>query len=477
MPDLYRYQQIVQLIEEQISNGTLRPGDKLPSLRRLADQLDMSVPTVRQGYIELERIGKVEARDRSGFFVRSRSIARLDRMFRTSAAPQSVLCCNLMEQVYDGIHRKDMVPFGIANPSMAAPATLALHRAMRRIMSRTQSRSLDYASTNGELALRRMIAYRYLEMGGQVSPDDIIITNGGQEALTLALMAVARPGDLIAVESPTYHGLLELIESLGMLAVQIDTCPATGLCLDSLKNVLDKHDIAACMFSGILNNPLGSEGSEKKRTAIIELLRPKQIPLLEDDVYGDLLFDGTRPRPSILVSDYPLVLSCGSFSKTVAPGYRIGWLTVGDRRERISRLKRSISCSSGLLQQLTLADFLATGEYDRHLRRLVPVLRCNAERMACMVSDYFPQGTEISDPKGGSVLWIRLPDKRDGTAVFRAALDAGISITPGAINAPGDQFRDFIRLSYGHPWEDSFEHAIRELGVLVGKAPDYSLAA
>ena len=465
----YLYQQVTDLISEQIGSGVLRPGDRLPSLRRLSGRLSVSIPTVRQAYVELERQGRVESRPQSGFYVRAED---RNPMVSPGACrncqPQQVRCRTLIDRVYAGIHQPGIVPFGIANPTMARPAVKGLTRAMKRVMARSEERVIGYAPSDGEPTLRRQIAYRYLELGGKVEADDVIVTNGGQEALSLALMAVASRGDVIAVETPTYHGALELIESMGMLAMEIKTCPSDGLCLSALRKALDKHDIKACLFASAINNPLGSCTPDEHRRELVQLLEERDIPLIEDDVYGDLMFDGSRPRPARFFSHKNQVLTAGSFSKTVAPGYRIGWLLAGGFDDRVRTLKRAFSCSCGLLQQMTLTEYLATGEYDRHLKTLRPVLQRNAERMSAMIAQHFPPGTRVSRPRGGSVLWLELPRSVDGVELFEQALENGISICPGTIYSPSHRYRNFVRLSFGHPWSDQIEDAIRRLGNLVG---------
>ena len=462
------YQQVVDFISENLDSGVLKPGDKLPSLRRMSERVGVSVPTVRQAYIELESQRRVESRPQSGFYVRAQSANALVRpcpRFQPRAKPTSVDCCNLMQRVYDGINDPKMVPLGIANPCRIKPAAKTLHRCMKRVMSRAEERSLSYASTLGEPALRRQIAYRYLDtVGSSVDPDNICITNGGQEALMIALRSVAQEGDVIAVESPTYHGMLELIDSLGMLAIEVETCPEDGIMLDALRKTLEAHPVKACMFSTTLNNPLGVSMSEDHRRQLVELVEEHDVYLIEDDVYGELLFDGYRPRLADSYSRRGKILTCGSFSKTAAPGYRIGWIVAANNIDDVARLKRAFSCSSGLLQQLTLAEFIASGDYDRHLKLLRPALRNNAERMRAFVAATFPDQTRTSSPVGGTVLWLELPKHVDSEQLFDDALNAGISIAPGNLFSPRSRFRNFIRISYGHPWSDEIESAMRWLG-------------
>ncbi|MCH9006027.1 MAG: PLP-dependent aminotransferase family protein [Proteobacteria bacterium] len=452
-----------------MDTGTLLPGDRLPSLRKMSRSAGVSVPTVRQAYVELERRRRVESRPQSGFYVRHRATNDIVRATRTTAAnPAPLRCRPLMERVYDGVNNPDLVPLGIANPSMARPAAKTLHRMMKRVMARAEERSLGYASTLGEPALRRQIAYHYLDtIGAQVEPDEICITNGGQEALLLALSAVASAGDVIAVETPTYHGMLELIDSLDMLAVEVETCPEEGVTLSELERTLQKYPVKACMFSTTLGNPLGVTMPDRDRERLVRLLEQYDVALIEDDVYGDLRFDGQRPVPAQFLGSKARIITCGSFSKTAASGYRIGWVVAGQTIDDVARLKRAFSCSSGLLQQLTLAEFLASGDYSRHVKALTPVLQRNSERMRALVAEHFPAETRTSRPVGGSVLWLELPRKVDAEQLFDDAISAGISIAPGHIFSPCACYTNFIRLSFGHPWDEKTEDAIEWLGQQV----------
>ncbi len=467
--DTFLYRQVIDLISENINTGTLRPGDRLPSLRKMSHSAGVSIPTVRQAYVELERQRRIESRPQSGFYVRHRATNALVHPAPSSdGEPVCLNCRPLMVRVYEGINHPDLVPLGIANPCMAKPAAKSLHRAMKRIMSRAEERSLGYASTLGEAPLRRQIAYHYLDSAGvQAEPDHIAITNGGQEALLLALQAVASPGDVIAVETPTYHGLLELIDSLGMLAVEVETCPEEGVVLAELRRTLEQYPVKACMFSTSLSNPLGVTMPECDRRKLVQLIEEFDTVLIEDDVYGDLRFDGVRPVPTQFLCNSARIITCGSFSKTAAPGYRIGWVLAPHFIEEITRLKRAYSCSSGLLQQMTLTDFLASGNYSRHLKTLRPVLRQNAERMSAMIADHFPAETRSSKPVGGAVLWLELPSNVSAEELFNDAIEAGISIAPGQIFSPSNRYTNFVRLGFGHPWSERTEDALRWLGQRV----------
>lgn len=466
----FLYRQVLELITDQVESGALRAGERLPSLRRMSEQLEVSVPTVRQAYLELEAQGRIEARPKSGYFVRPQRRTPLVAVKSRECQPVSVRCLSVLDRVIEAIHRPGTLPLGIANPCMALPATRSLHRAMKRVMARTEDRGLNYAPINGEPGLRHQLAYRYLDQGGAVDPEEIIVTNGGQEALALALQAVAASGDVVAVESPTYMGLLELIESLDMRALEIETCPVEGVNLDALERALRQHPVKVCMFASSINNPLGCASSDEHRRKLVALLEEHDIPLIEDDVYGELQFEGPRSKPAQFFSRKGQVLTAGSFSKTAAPGYRVGWLLPGRFHEKALKLKRALSCSSGLLPQLTLAEFIATGDYDRHLNKLRPVLAQNSARMTAAIERHFPDGTRISRPQGGSVSWVELPPAVNSRRLFEQALDAGISLMPGTVFAARERYRNFIRLSFGHPWDEDMEKGLERLGRLIAQA-------
>lgn len=456
------------MIRQMQQANTLRPGDRLPSLRNLSNRLAVSVPTVQLAYAELERQGLIESRPKSGYFLMPAklTVPAPDRV-PLAEKPMAVSRQQLIEQVFAVIHKPGVVPLGVANPASAHSSDKALARAMRKVLAKAGSKATAYAPMYGYAELKRQISLRYFELGIQLDDEEVLITNGAQEAIAIALQCVAQPGDVIAVESPTYFGVLELIESLGMLALEIPLCPEQGIWLEDLQKAITKHPIKACIFSSAISNPLGSMMSDARRAEIVTMLEAADIPLIEDDVYGELQFDAAQATPAQRYSKKGLVLTCSSFSKTIAPGYRVGWLLAGKFAHGARRYKRALSCSSSLLSQWTLAELLASGEYRRNLERLRTVLMRNKALMVQAVKQFFPQGTRINDPRGGSVVWVELPAGCDSQALFHLAMESNISIAPGALFSPSDKFSRCIRISYGLPWTDQVDGAIAELGSLV----------
>ena len=465
----FLYQQVVDFIHQQRKSGALKAGDKLPSLRKLSQQFDISVPTVKQAYVELERQGAISAKPQSGYYLKAEQVRNLKPRPAHWLAPEpvEVECRSLIEQVYEAVHAPDTIAFGISNPVNAHPPDKALARLMRSVLSKVAEKAVSYGTIAGDEKLRLQLAIRYQELGINVNPSDIIITNGAQEALAISLQCIANPGDVVAIESPSHFGLIELIEGLGMKALEIYTCADDGICLESLAQALEQHNIAACLFSAAINNPLGSLMPDAKRQALVKLIEKFNVPLIEDDVYGDLYFHGQRPTPCQLHSEKGLVITCSSFSKTVAPGYRLGWIIAGQYLEQAKRKKRAISCSTAVLQQWTLTEYIMSGDYDRHIQLLRKKLILNCERMRALVAEHFPPQVCISEPQGGSVLWIRCRSHVDTRKIFEIAIAQGISFAPGVIFSPTGKYKNYMRISFGFRWQEKLETAIASLGKIV----------
>jgi DNA-binding transcriptional MocR family regulator len=216
-----------------------------------------------------------------------------------------------------------------------------------------------------------------------------------------------------------------------------------------------------------VSNPLGSVMPDENKERLVKLLARHGVPLIEDDAYGELVFESPRPRPARAWDHDGRVLLCGSISKTLAPGYRIGWVAPGLYRERVERLKFSATLATPTLTQMAVAEFFASGGYDRHLRRLRGTLQHQVQRMREAIGEHFPPGTRVSDPQGGFVLWVELPSGCDGMELQARALEKRIAIAPGPIFSVRTRFESCLRISCGIPWNDTLASAVRTLGELA----------
>lgn len=465
-----RYEQLANDIAASIQSGVLGRGDKLPSVRQTSISRQVSPATVFQAYYLLEARGLIVARARSGYFVTAGAIN-----LPSTPAPQAndeitlteVDVSHLVFEVLEAIRNKAVVPLGSAFPS---PLLFPLARLSRAMSSALQDAdpwsSLDNIST-GDLELRRQIALRYLIDGLQVHADEIVITNGALEALNLCLMAVTRPGDTVLIESPTFYAALQSIERIGLKAIEVPSHPRDGIDLRAMEQAIIMHQPKACWLMTNFQNPLGSLLSNDKKQALVEILAKYQIPLIEDDVYGELYFGESRPIPAKAFDHAGLVMHCGSFSKSLAPGYRVGWVVAGKYVKQVERLKLTTTISASVPAQVALATYLHKGGYDKHLRQLRNVLMVNQIKFVEALERYFPQGTHLTVPQGGYFLWVKLPEGVNALTIYRQALKLGISIAPGPIFSAQQRFQEYIRLNYGHVWDSKIETALITLGQLI----------
>ncbi|WP_151446761.1 aminotransferase-like domain-containing protein [Lacisediminimonas profundi] len=465
-----RYEVLADEIAQSIHSGVMKPGDRLPSVRQASANRAVSPSTVFEAYYLLEARGLIRARERSGYYVIDRAKPLLPEP-EISSGPDggstSVDVSNLVFEVLESARARDVVPFGSAFPS---PLLFPLQRLARSMASSV--RAMDPWNTvddltPGNAGLRRQVALRYLADGLHVHTDEIVITNGALEALNLCLEAVARPGDCVIIESPTFYAALQALERIGLSAIEVPTHPREGIDLDALALALERHQPKACWLMTNFQNPLGSLMSDEKKKAVVEMLAAHEVPLIEDDVYGELYFGSKRPVSAKAFDTRGMVMHCSSFSKSLAPGYRIGWAAAGKFTRDVSRLKLTTTLSASAPAQAALADYLEKGGYDKHLRQLRHVLAAQQSAMIQAVVRHFPRGTKATRPAGGYFLWIELPGNVNTLQIHRQALSLGISIAPGPMFSARRAFTNCLRLNYGHPWDARAEAAITTLGQLV----------
>lgn len=465
-----RYEALAEEIAQSIRTGVMKLGDRLPSVRQASTSRGVSPSTVFEAYYLLEARGLIRARERSGYYVTAGAKSlppEPDISSQPSGDSTNVDVSQLVFDVLESLKTRDVIPFGSAFPS---PLLFPLQRLARSMASSVQE--MDPWSTvddltPGNAALRRQIALRYLADGLHIHTDEIVITNGALEALNLCLQAVTRPGDCVLIESPTFYAALQALERIGLKAIEVPTHPREGVDLEAMALALERHKPKACWLMTNFQNPLGSLMSDEKKQALVELLTSHDVPLIEDDVYGELYFGSKRPISAKAFDTKGLVMHCASFSKCLAPGYRIGWAVPGRFTQRVARLKVTTTLSASAPAQAALADYLAKGGYDKHLRQLRHALSVQQSAMVQAVVRHFPKGTKATRPSGGYFLWIELPGKINTLEVHRQAFSLGISIAPGPMFSAHRGFANCLRLNYGHPWDERTEAALTTLGRLI----------
>ena len=470
----FKYRELADTYISDIRTGALTDGQRLPSIRTFSVQHGVSITTALKAYELLEAEGYLHAQPQSGFFVRRRA-AVTDAILREPSLPdfspraKSVDRAALIREIQQSANDTRRVPLGTV---MLAPSLLpidALRRSLVRSARRGSSKGSpvgNYGAASGEPALLDALHSHCADDGIHLGANDLQITNGCMNAVSLAIHAVTHAGANIAIPSPCFSGQLQLLASLGRRAVEIPST-AGGIDLDCLEETIATGQAQAVLITANFQNPLGYCATPEEKRRIASFGPRYGVPIIEDDVSAECGYRATRPLPIKCWDDGGYVLWCGSFSKTLAPGYRIGWCTPGRYAEALRTLHLAEVLAVNSPLQLALADFIDGGEYRRHLRRLRVALDSQVDALRAAVASCFPATCRVTRPAGGYALWVQLPAGADGLRLYAAAKENGINIVPGTVFSTRDMYRNYIRLNAGNPWSDELQAAIERLGELV----------
>ncbi|TDP55092.1 GntR family transcriptional regulator [Bacteriovorax stolpii] len=463
------YIQIAERIKSWINEGTYLPGSKIPSMRQLSTKLDVSVSTVIQSYQLLERLGFIEARPQSGYYVKIRPLLQeAGIVTKPASAPRFVQTNNTFLDVIHACGDKSLAPLGAAVMHQDLLPTESLQRSLIKISRERAADCINYEIGAGNWQLRQELAKRSIEMGCDISPESINVTTGCMEAINLALKAVTKPGDIVAVESPTYHGHINALENLGLKALEIATSSQSGMDLDALEEKISKFDVKAVLVTPSFSNPLGSLMSDESKQKMVSLCSKYNVHIVEDDIYGELQFEGNRPLALKSFDKKDIVMYCSSFSKTLAPGYRIGWVIPPAKFfDKIEIMKFSNTVSPNSAAQIALADHLKNNNYDRHLRKLRQTLSQNMHLFSHKIIECFPEGTKITTPSGGCLIWVEFPKGINALELHEKALKHKISLIPGPLFSVTGKYENCIRINTGTLWNSNIEAALEKIGKLA----------
>lgn len=463
------YLRIAQNIEQKINTDVLKVGDKLPSIRMICREHGVSMSTAQFAYYELERKSLIESRPQSGYYVSHsfrRKLAIPETSKPSNRAPAKQLS-DVFTSVYNNAGDKSLTLFSMGIPSEQLLPIARLKKSVVEAARTLPGCGTMYESIPGNAKLRRQIAKWSFSWKGNLSDDDIVIASGCMNAISYCMMAVAKPGDTIAVESPCFFGILQLAQSLGLKVMELPTHPKTGVEIDALKKALQNNKIKLCLLVSNFSNPLGSCMPDEHKREVVNLMEHYGVPLIEDDLYGDIYFGESRPSCCKTYDESGNVLWCGSVSKTLAPGYRVGWVAPGRFKEKLLQLKLFHTLSSPSINNEVIADFLDKGRYESHLRKLRQALHTTYLQYVRVIGETFPAETKVSRPQGGLSLWVELPKQVNTLELYNTALRHKISIAPGMMFTLQNQFDNCMRLSFGLPWNEKSENSLKVLGKLV----------
>lgn len=465
----YLYLQFADVIEKQIKSGLLSVGDKLPSIREVCAETGYSMSTVSKAYYEIESRSLIESRPQSGYYVSNISARSVPEPTPSSPilTTQNIDREDLIDLVYGNMTNTTVTMLSLGFPSNELLPIAKLNKGMIQAMRQLPNSGTSYEEIQGNVNLRKEIARWSFNWGGTLTEEDIITTPGCVSAISYCLMAVTKPGDTIITESPVYFGVLQLAKSLGLHVMELPTNITTGIELEALKKAISTKKIKACVLMSNFSNPSGSMMPNEHKEEAVRLMELHNIPLIEDDIHGDLYFGSSRPTNCKTYDKSGIVMCCSSVSKTLAPGYRVGWVVPGKFKKEILRTKLYHTISSPTITHEVVGDFLKNGRYENHLRKIRQILNYNCNNYINTILESFPKGTKVSQPQGGFFLWTELDKKIDTAEFYHLAMKHNISIAPGRIFSFQDQFSNCMRLSFGLPWTNELRHSIQTLGKLA----------
>lgn len=465
------YARLAEDLQSLITAGNLRPGERLPSVRRLASERHLSISTVLQALRQLEDRGLIEARPQSGYFVRPTPTRSAQPDARTTPEePVPVDVSQRVMRVLQSGRQPGVAPLTYAH---SAPELLPLATLQRLYGSvvRRHPRLLETGTHIQEhnTALIRQLVRRTVGWSGPLTANELVITNSCTEALALCVRAVTRPGDTVAVESPAYYLMLQLLETAGLKALEIPTDPRSGLSIEALDLATRDGRVTACLLVPNASNPLGSMMPDENKRRLAKLTAERGVAVIEDDIFGDLYFGEERPWPIKAFDKTGNVMLCASYSKCLSPALGIGFVAAGRYRAQVALQKTITSGPTNAVTQQVLAEYLESGAYDRHMRTLRRHHQRQVEAMRAAVARYFPAATRMTVPQGGLVLWVELPAEIDTSALYDQAIAAGVAYVPGELFSASGMYRNCLRLNCGNPFTPAIDDAVRRLGALIGQ--------
>lgn len=471
--DDHLYMQVADGLEKMINDDILKIGDKLPSVRLLSDEYGISMGTAFQAYYHLEGKGLIESRPKSGYYVRfnQRRFRDLPKVSPPEPLSHDVSVKEMIASIYNDIvsQNEKVINFALAVPDASLLPVAKLNKSVMAVLRDSKYSCINYENTQGNPELRKQIAKLSFNWGGKVKADEVLVTAGCLEAITMCLRAVTQHGDMVAVESPNYFGVFQAIESMGLKVVEICSDPVTGLDLDCLQEAFDQFPIKACVVIPNFNNPLGCCMPDENKKKLVEMITKHNIPLIEDDIYGELYFGRNRPRTCKYYDTKGLVMHCASLSKSLTPGYRIGWAIPGRFLDQVKQIKRISNISTPSITQAAVAHFLQNGRYEYHLKTMRKALHTQSLRYMQAIIDYFPEDTKVSRPHGGFVIWVQLNKKVNAFKLRAEAMKHNISVVPGKIFSASCNYSNCLRISFGKPWTDDADYGLMMLGKLIRK--------
>lgn len=456
------YEDIADKVALLIERGILSPGDRIPSIRDMSRDLGVSINTVKESYWQLETRNYIEAIPQSGYYVKEKPQIHHAEAAQPDLNPKEVSLCRIFAAFREKGICSANTELGIALVDKSLWPSARLYRYFQEALRHHNNEALDYCMVPGYRQLREQIALNMMKSGLTVSPDEILITSGCSESIYVALSVICKAGDTVVVESPCYFNLLQLCERLSLQIVEVPVA-SDGMHIETLEFVLDSYPVKAVITIPSFQNPTGVLMSPEKRELLVRILETREIPMIEDEIYSEIYYSGRMPPACKSFDRTGNVLLCSSFSKTIAPGLRVGWILSGRFHKQIENNKHQLNLGTPALPQMAIARFLADGCLERHLRKLRVQLARYSKEMRQAILAHFPDGTEVSDPSGGFILWVKMPERVDALKLYHEMLEQGILLAPGSMFSMNSKFDNYLRFNAGS-WNREANELVMKIG-------------
>jgi DNA-binding transcriptional MocR family regulator len=420
-----------------------------------------------KAYIDLENEGILESRPQSGFYVSAdKNIPEIEQEDGGKITVSSVDKFSMIYSVCNAMADKSLIQFGGATPCMEHLPSKELSKTIKNILN--YSEDFYYVEDfRGNKALRNAISYQMLSAGTEISSDDIVITTGATESLCHILRVLTSKGDCIASESPMHFAHIHALETLGLKLIEIPSRPDRGIDPDRLEEALKTYNVKALLLQPNFSNPLGGSLTEEDKQKVVDICASREVPIIEDDVYGELCHEGHRPKSLSAFDKKGNVIFISSFSKTISPSFRVGWIHTGKYFKDVMDKKISTVLDTARIPQLAIGEYLSTGKFSRFLTKIRRIYKNQTAAYRSAIVDCFPEGTRVSNPKGSYLLWVEMPESVDSFSLYKAALREKIGVVPGFLFTAQDKYRNYVRLNCGNPLNEKHLEALRKLGYIA----------
>ena len=467
---IFLYFAVADKIERYIKDNGLLPADKIPSVRKISKMFGVSISTVIQAFDLLTGRGVIISKERSGYYVNATKCNQIEPTLHKYSMPTHVEMNEMASTMMINAKKYAIANFSILSPVPEVLPVAKINKKIAEALRNPQNTAFGYPLIEGDPKLIDQIVRSTLQWSVPLKNNEVLITNGCMEAINLCLDVVTKEGDIVLIEKPSYQGILQSLDMHGLKALEIPVSLAEGIDLNLLQESLLHNKVAACLLMPRLNNPMGTSMSNDKKEQLLNILDQYDIPLIEDDALGELLFESySKNYPAKAFDTNRNVLYCSSFTKTLVPGFRIGWVCGGRYHEDLKKRKYATNIATNEMLQNALALYLETGQFENHLRKLRLETQKNLLKYVDAIQKYFPRLTRISIPQGGLSLWIELPANINTMQLQQIALSEKIGICPGNIFTTVNDFNHFIRLNYCTLWNKKTDDYLLKLGKICTK--------